>query len=136
MIAHRSTAFPALRLRSVARTYPSGIHLVSPARPRVHYMRIQNRGNQSVFFWYGRVPDSNGDPLPLSPLDWTSQQISAASDLMQDFGEEIASGALFEPRVTHLSEVYSLVTSGTNRSHVLIGEFDDQESTAFSPDGY
>lgn len=127
----RSTAYPGLRLRSLPRSYPAGINLVNEGRPDLLYIRINNRGNQSVYFWHGPVPTGTdgqgGSFLPLDPAEWTASEVTDAESLLLNFGEEIPAGSIWEPSCAHTGRVYSFVDGATNRSHVIVGLQADQE---------
>lgn len=127
---YRPSAYPGLRLRSNARLYPSGLNLVTEGRPDLLYIRIQNRGSQAVKFWHGPVPrgaTGTGTDLPLSISEWTTQERQDATTLIDNYGESIAPGSIWEPTVAHTGPVYSLVSGSTNRSQVITGVTKDQE---------
>jgi len=127
---YRPSAYPGLRLRSLARLYPAGINLLTIGRPDLLYIRIQNRGSNSVYFWHGRVPEGaagTGSDLPLNPADWTTTQLDNAKLLIEEYGEKIDSNEKWEPSVAHTGIVYSFVKASTNKSQVIIGLQQDQE---------
>jgi hypothetical protein len=85
---------------------------------------IQNRDNKIIYFWHGRMPggtDGQGAYLPINPADWTAQQKLDAATMMLAYGEAIAAGATYEPRVAQTSALYSYVTVGTAVAHVKAG---------------
>lgn len=132
---YRPSSYPGLRLRSVARLYPSGVNLVTQGRPDLLYIRIQNRGNQAVHFWHGLVPSGSlgdGPFLPADPNDWTPTELADAEEFIGAYGERIATSEKWEPTVAHTGPVYSYVSSGTNKSHVVVGLQGDQEQGAGS----
>ena len=110
-------------VQSIARVYPTGVALVTPGRPRLSYVAIQNRDNQSIYFWHGLVPtDINQTAyLPLDPATWTVGQKTAAATFIQTYGEELATGSRYEPNVAQTGPLYSLVPSGTAIAHVKVG---------------
>lgn len=128
---YRSTAYPGLRLRSVPRIYQAGVNIVSYGRPDLLYIRIQNRGNQAVYFWHGRIPAGPTGQglydLAIEPSEWTVQEAEDAQSLLVDIGERVESNSRWEPTVAHTGLVYSLVVASTNYSHVIIGLQVDQE---------
>lgn len=116
---------PALRLRSVARRYLSGLRLEKPIKPTVKYLRMQNRGRQPIYFWYGRVPCEGGSDLPLDPDDWNLAQTLEAMSLIKNLGEEVKSGESLEQPASPVSVVYSFVAYGNTNIHILVGEVDE-----------
>ena len=111
------------QVQSFARTYPEGVTLVTPGRPSIKSVSIQNRDNKTIYFWHGRMPSGvtgQGAFLPIDPAQWTAQEkIDAA--MMLAYGEAIAAGQTFEPRVAQTSALYSYVTVGTAIAHVKAG---------------
>lgn len=111
-------------VQSFARIYPEGVSLVTPGRPSLKSVAIQNRDNKIIYFWHGRMPsgtDGQGPYLPINPAEWTAQQALDAAAMMLVYGEAIASGATYEPRVAQTSALYSYVTVGTAVAHVKAG---------------
>jgi len=111
-------------VQSFARIYPEGVSLVTPGRPSLKSVAIQNRDNKIIYFWHGRMPggtDGQGAYLPINPADWTAQQKLDAATMMLAYGEAIAAGATYEPRVAQTSALYSYVTVGTAVAHVKAG---------------
>lgn len=127
----RSPAYPGLRLQSLAREYPGTISLVNEGRPDMLYIRIQNRDNNAVYFWHGRIPSGptgQGPWLDEDPENWTAQETTDAESLFENFGERIAPGEIWEPRIAQTDTVYSLgAGSAPNQSHVVVGFMEDQE---------
>lgn len=62
-----------------------------------------------------------GEFLPLDPAEWTTQQRTEAATMMLAYGEAIAAGQTYEPRVAQTSALYSYVTTGTAIAHVKAG---------------
>lgn len=110
-------------VQSIAREYPTGISLVSPGRPRLNYVAVQNRDNQTIYFWHGLVPTSIAQTtyLPLDPTSWTTQQKTDAGVFVQAYGEAVAAGASYEPNVAQTGPLYSYVASNTAKAHVKVG---------------
>lgn len=111
-------------VQSYARTYPEGAPLVTPGRPSLKSVAIQNRDNKTIYFWHGRLPagtTGQGAFLPLDPAEWTTQQRTEAATMMLTYGEAIAAGQTYEPRVAQTSALYSYVTTGTAIAHVKAG---------------
>lgn len=111
-------------VQSFARIYPEGISLVTPGRPSLKSVAIQNRDNKIIYFWHGRMPSGTtgqGPYLPLDPATWTEQERIDAASMMLVHGEAIAAGATYEPRVAQASALYSYVTVGTAVAHVKAG---------------
>lgn len=79
----------------LAREYLAGVSLVTPGRPRLNYISVQNRDQQTVYFWHGLVPTSFAQLtyLPLDTATWTAQQKIDAGGFIQTYGEAIAAGA-------------------------------------------
>ena len=66
-------------VQSIARQFASGIvNLVTPGRPHLNTLAMQNRDNQAVYFWHGLFHTSvaQADYLPLDHTAWTAQQKS------------------------------------------------------------
>lgn len=111
-------------VQSFARTYPEGVSLVTPGRPSLKSVSIQNRDNKIIYFWHGRMPSGvtgQGEFLPVDPVQWTAQQKLDAATMMLTYGEAIAAGQTYEPRVAQTSALYSYVTVGTAVAHVKAG---------------
>lgn len=110
-------------VQSLAREYPAGVSLVTPGRPRLNYVSIQNRDQQAVYFWHGLVPTSFAQLtyLPLDPATWTAQQKLDAGVLIQTYGEAIAAGASYEPNLAQTGPLYSYVAANTAKAHVKVG---------------
>ena len=111
-------------VQSFARIYPEGVSLVTPGRPSLKSVSIQNRDNKTIYFWHGRMPSGvtgQGAYLPLDPAQWTVQENLDAATMMLSYGEAIAAGATYEPRVAQVSALYSYVTVGTAIAHVKAG---------------
>jgi hypothetical protein len=111
-------------VQSYARTYPEGVNLVTPGRPSLKSIAIQNRDNKTIYFWHGRVPSGitgQGPFLPIDPAQWTAQEKLDAAAMMLAYGEAIAAGQTYEPRVAQTSALYSYVTTGSAVAHVKAG---------------
>jgi hypothetical protein len=110
-------------VQSIARVYPTGVSLVTPGRPRLNFVAIQNRDNQAIYFWHGLVPtDINQTAyLPLDPAVWTTQQKTNAATFLQTYGESVGPGVTYEPHMAQTGPLYSLVPSGTAIAHVKVG---------------
>lgn len=111
-------------VQSFARIYPEGISLVTPGRPSLKSVSIQNRDNKIIYFWHGRMPGGTtgqGAYLPVDPAQWTAQEKADAAAMMLVYGEAIAAGQTYEPRVAQTSALYSYVTVGTAVAHVKAG---------------
>ena len=111
-------------VQSFARIYPEGVSLVTPGRPSLKSVAIQNRDNKIIYFWHGRMPSGTtgkGAYLPVDPAQWTAQEKADAAAMMLIYGEAIAAGATYEPRVAQTSALYSYVTVGTAVAHVKTG---------------
>lgn len=110
-------------VQSIAREYPTGISLVSPGRPRLNYVAVQNRDNQAIYFWHGLVPTSLAQTayLPLDPASWTAQQRTDAGAFVQAYGEVVAAGASYEPNVAQTGPLYSYVSASSAKAHVKVG---------------
>lgn len=110
-------------VQSVAREYPAGVSLVTPGRPMLNYVSVQNRDQQTVYFWHGLVPTSFAQLtyLPLDPNTWTAQQRLDAGVFIQTYGEAIAAGASYEPNVAQTGPLYSYVAANTAKAHVKVG---------------
>lgn len=110
-------------VQSIAREYPAGVALVSQGRPRLNYVSVQNRDNQTIYFWHGLVPTSMAQTsyLPLDPYTWTAQQKLDAGLLIQTYGEAVAAGASYEPNVAQTGPLYSYVAANTAKAHVKVG---------------
>ena len=111
-------------VQSFARIYPEGVSLVTPGRPSLKSVAIQNRDNKIIYFWHGRMPSGTtgqGAYLPVDPAQWTAQEKADAAAMMLAYGEAIGAGAIYEPRVAQTSALYSYVTGGTAIAHVKAG---------------
>ena len=111
-------------VQSFARIYPEGVSLVTPGRPSLKSVAIQNRDNKIIYFWHGRMPSGTtgqGAYLPVDPAQWTEQEKADAAAMMLVYGEAIAAGQTYEPRVAQTSALYSYVTVGTAVAHVKAG---------------
>lgn len=110
-------------VQSVAREYPAGISLVTAGRPRLNYVSVQNRDQQTIYFWHGLVPTSLAQLtyLPLDPATWTAQQKLDAGVFIQTYGEAIAAGASYEPNLAQTGPLYSYVAANTAKAHVKVG---------------
>lgn len=110
-------------VQSVAREYPAGVSLVTAGRPRLNYVSVQNRDQQTVYFWHGLVPTSFAQLtyLPLDPATWTAQQKLDAGVFIQTYGEAIAAGASYEPNLAQTGPLYSYVAANTAKAHVKVG---------------
>ena len=111
-------------VQSFARIYPEGVSLVTPGRPSLKSVAIQNRDNKIIYFWHGRMPSGTtgqGAYLPVDPAQWTEQEKANAAAMMLVYGEAIAAGQTYEPRVAQTSALYSYVTVGTAVAHVKAG---------------
>lgn len=105
-------------IQSVGATYPQGVSLVTSGRPDLLYIAIQNRDNQSIYFWHGDAYEDlaaqeAGTALPDNPNDWTAGQVTGFTTMITTYGEEIKAGTQFQPAVAHRGKVYSYVASGT-----------------------
>lgn len=112
------------QVQSYARIYPEGVSLVTPGRPSLKSVAIQNRDNKTIYFWHGRMPSGTtgqGAFLPVDPVQWTAQQKLDAATMMLTYGEAIAAGQTYEPRIAQTSALYSYVTVGTAIAHVKAG---------------
>ena len=111
-------------VQSFARIYPEGVSPVTPGRPSLKSVSIQNRDNKIIYFWHGRMPSGTtgqGAYLPVDPEQWTAQEKLDAATMMLAYGEAIAAGQTYEPRVAQTSALYSYVTVGTAVAHVKAG---------------
>lgn len=111
-------------IQSYARTYPEGINLVTSGRPSIKTISIQNRDNKVIYFWHGRINAGvlgDGALLAVDPTTWTAQQKLDAAVFVKAYGEAIAAGATFEPKVAHAGALYSVVEVGTAIAHVKEG---------------
>ena len=125
---YRSPAYPGLRLRSLARLYQPGVNLVSTGRKDLLYIRVQNRGANSVYFWHGLVPNQAGTGfLPLLVTEWTPTEKTYAESLLEDYGEKIVKDFIWEPSCAHTGPLYSLVRNAAAEAMVIIGRQEDQE---------
>ena len=125
---YRSPAYPGLRLRSLARLYQTGVNIVSTGRKDLLYIRVQNRGVNSVYFWHGLVPNQAGTGfLPLLVTEWTSTEETYAESLLEDYGEKIVKDFIWEPSCAHTGPLYSLVRNAAAEAMVIIGRQEDQE---------
>jgi hypothetical protein len=112
------------QVQSYARIYPEGVSLVTPGRPSLKSVSIQNRDNKTIYFWHGRMPSGTtgqGAFLPVDPVQWTAQQKLDAATMMLTYGEAIAASQTYEPRIAQTSALYSYVTVGTAVAHVKAG---------------
>lgn len=110
-------------MQSIAREYQAGVALVSQGRPRLNYVAVQNRDQQTIYFWHGLVPTSFAQLtyLPLDPATWTAQQKLDAGVFIQTYGEAIAAGASYEPNLAQTGPLYSYVAANTAKAHVKVG---------------
>lgn len=110
-------------VQSLAREYTAGVSLVTPGRPRLNYVSVQNRDQQTIYFWHGLVPTSFAQLtyLPLDPATWTAQQKLDAGVFIQTYGEAIAAGASYEPNLAQTGPLYSYVAANTAKAHVKVG---------------
>lgn len=110
-------------VQSIARVFPNSVHLVTPGRPYLNTVVIQNRDNQAVYFWHGLFPTdiSQTGYLPLDPTNWTAQQKLDAATFIVTYGEKIAAGERYEPHVAQTGPLYSYVESLTAVAHVMVG---------------
>jgi hypothetical protein len=110
-------------VQSIARVFPNSVHLVTPGRPYLNTVVIQNRDNQAVYFWHGLFPTdiSQTGYLPLDPTNWTAQQKLDAATFIVTYGEKIAAGERYEPHVAQTGPLYSYVASLTAIAHVMVG---------------
>lgn len=110
-------------VQSIAREYPAGVALVSQGRPRLNYVAVQNRDQQTIYFWHGLVPTSFAQLtyLPLDPATWSAQQKLDAGVFIQTYGEAIAAGASYEPNLAQTGPLYSYVAANTAKAHVKVG---------------
>jgi len=128
---YRSPAYPGLRLRSLARLYQTGVNIVSTGRKDLLYIRVQNRGVNSVYFWHGLVPNQAGTGfLPLLVTEWTSTEKTYAESLLEDYGEKIVKDFIWEPSCSHTGPLYSLVRNAAAKAMVILGVQEDQEQGA------
>ena len=110
-------------VQSIARQFAGGVvSLVTPGRPHLNTLAIQNRDNQTVYFWHGLFPTSiaQADYLPLDPTDWTAQQKADAIIFITTYGEKIDAGEKYEPHVAHIGPLYSYAAT-TAVAHVMVG---------------
>lgn len=115
---------PRAIVQSYARTYPEGINLVTPGRPAIKSISIQNRDNKIIYFWHGRINAGvlgDGALLAIDPTIWTEQQRLDAAVFVKAYGEAIGAGITFEPKVAHAGSLYSVVEVGTAIAHVKEG---------------
>lgn len=115
---------PRALVQSVRRVVPDAVILVTEGRPNIKSIAIQNRDNQAIYFWHGKMyAGQNGDgaELPLNVADWTVQQLADAKTLMLACGEKIDAGAFMEPMVAHSGRLYAVVASNTAIAHVKVG---------------
>lgn len=110
-------------VQSIARVFPAEVALVTPGRPHLNYVAIQNRDNQAVYFWHGQFPTNIAQTayLPLDPTTWTAQQKLDAATFISTYGEKIAAGERYEPNVAQTGPLYSYVPSLTAIAHVMVG---------------
>lgn len=110
-------------VQSIARQFAGGaVSLVTPGRPHLNTLAIQNRDNQAVYFWHGLFPTSvaQTDYLPLDPTNWTAQQKADAIIFITTYGEKIDAGEKYEPHVAHTGPLYSYAAT-TAVAHVMVG---------------
>lgn len=112
--------------RSVARSYPQGVSLITSGRPRLVSVAIQNlHASSEVRFWHGLIPvdpfDLSQGYLPEDPNDWDGSQTTNATNTISTYGERVKAGEYLEPFVTPHQQVYSYVASGTVNAHVKEG---------------
>lgn len=110
-------------VQSIARVFPAGVSLVTSGRPNLSYLDIQNRDSQAIYFWHGRVPTdiTQTSYLPLDPATWTAGQVTAAGSFISTYGEKIAAGERFSPRLAHTGALYSFVSTNSAIAHVMVG---------------
>lgn len=125
---YRSTAYPGLQMQSIARTYPSGVSLVTEGRADLLYIQAQNRGAGDIRFWFGPVPNAvGGGNLPLDPITWTTAERTHAEGLIDDYGLSFSNREILELRVAPTGPVYSYNAGAPNNTHVLLGYPEDYE---------
>lgn len=110
-------------VQSIARQFAGGaVSLVTPGRPHLNTLTIQNRDNQAVYFWHGLFPTGVAQTayLPLDPTDWTAQQKADAIIFITTYGEKIDAGEKYEPHVAHAGPLYSYAAT-TAVAHVMVG---------------
>ena len=110
-------------VQSIARQFAGGaVSLVTPGRPHLNTLTIQNRDNQAVYFWHGLFPTSvaQTDYLPLDPTTWTAQQKADAIIFITTYGEKIDASEKYEPHVAHTGPLYSYAAT-TAVAHVMVG---------------
>jgi hypothetical protein len=130
---YRSPAYSGLRLRSLARLYQTGVNLITTGRKDLLYIRVQNRGVNSVYFWHGLVPNQAGTGLlPLLVTEWTPTEKTYAESLLEDYGEKIVKDFIWEPSCAHTGPLYSLVRNAAAEAMVILGFQEDQEQGAGS----
>ena len=110
-------------VQSIARQFTGGaVSLVTPGRPHLNTLAIQNRDNQVVYFWHGLFPTgvAQTDYLPLDHTNWTAQQKADAIIFITTYGEKIDAGEKYEPHVAHTGPLYSYAAT-TAVAHVMVG---------------
>ena len=120
---HDSASKSRAYVQSIARVFPNAVYLVTPGRPHLNTVVIQNRDNQAIYFWHGLFPTdiSQTGYLPLDPTNWTAQQKLDAATFITTYGEKIAAGERYEPHVAQTGPLYSYVASLTAIAHVMVG---------------
>lgn len=115
---------PRALVQSVRRSVPDVVALITEGRPNIKAIAIQNRDQQAIYFWHGRMNAGvlgDGVELPLNPSDWTAQQLADAKTFMLAYGEKIDAGAFYEPTVAHSGRLYAVVAANTAVAHVKVG---------------
>ena len=115
---------PRALVQSVRRVVPDAVILVTEGRPNIKSIAIQNRDQQAIYFWHGKMyagVNGDGAELPLNVADWTAQQKADAKALMLACGEKIDAGTFYEPVVAHSGRLYAVVAANTAVAHVKVG---------------
>jgi len=115
---------PRALVQSVRRVVPDAVILVTEGRPNIKSIAIQNRDQQAIYFWHGKMyagVNGDGAELPLNVAEWTPQQLAEAKTLMLACGEKIDAGTFYEPVVAHSGRLYAVVSANTAVAHVKVG---------------
>lgn len=115
---------PRALVQSIRRVVTDVVTLITEGRPNIKAIAIQNRDQQAIYFWHGRMNAGvlgDGVELPLNPADWTAQQLADAKTFLLAYGEKIDAGTFYEPSVSHSGRLYAVVAANTAAAHVKVG---------------
>lgn len=115
---------PRALVQSVRRSVPDVVTLITEGRPNIKSIAIQNRDQQAIYFWHGKMYAGvlgDGAELPLNPANWTAQQLIDAKTFITGYGEKIDPGLFYEPFVAHSGRLYAVVSANTAVAHVKVG---------------